>query len=87
MITSVIGFPRIGKNRELKFASEKYFAGSINESELQETGRMQREFNLRTQKAAGIDLIPCNDFSFYDNVLDTAFLFNAIPHRYKELYL
>ena len=87
MITSVIGFPRIGKDRELKFASEKFFAGKINEAELQETGRMQREFSLKTQKAAGIDLIPCNDFSFYDNVLDTAFLFNAVPQRYKDLNL
>ena len=87
MRTSVIGFPRIGKDRELKFASEKYFAGKINEAELLESGRMQREYNLKTQKAFGIDLIPCNDFSFYDNVLDTAFLFNAIPQRYKDLNL
>ena len=87
MKTSVIGFPRIGRNRELKFASEKYFAGKISEAELLETGRMQREFNLKTQKGAGIDFISSNDFSFYDNVLDTAFLFNAIPQRYKDLGL
>ena len=87
MRTSVIGFPRIGKDRELKFASEKYFAGKINEAELLESGRMQREYNLKTQKAFGIDLISSNDFSFYDNVLDTAFLFNAVPQRYKDLNL
>ena len=87
MKTSVIGFPRIGRNRELKFASEKYFAGKISEAELLETGRMQREFNLKTQKNAGIDFISSNDFSFYDNVLDTAFLFNAVPQRYKDLGL
>ena len=87
MRTSVIGFPRIGKDRELKFASEKYFAGKISEAELLESGRMQREYNLKTQKAFGIDLISSNDFSFYDNVLDTAFLFNAIPQRYKDLKL
>ena len=87
MRTSVIGFPRIGKDRELKFASEKYFAGKINEAELLESGRMQREYNLKTQKAFGIDLISSNDFSFYDKVLDTAFLFNAIPQRYKDLNL
>ena len=87
MKTSVIGFPRIGRNRELKFASEKYFSGKISEAELLETGRMQREFNLKTQKGAGIDFISSNDFSFYDNVLDTAFLFNAIPQRYKDLGL
>ena len=87
MRTSVIGFPRIGKDRELKFASEKYFAGKINEAELLESGRMQREYNLKTQKTFGIDLISSNDFSFYDNVLDTAFLFNAVPQRYKDLNL
>ena len=87
MKTSVIGFPRIGRNRELKFASEKYFAGKISEAELLETGRMQREFNLKTQKNAGIGFISSNDFSFYDNVLDTAFLFNAVPQRYKDLGL
>ena len=87
MRTSVIGFPRIGKDRELKFASEKYFAGKINEAELLESGRMQREYNLKTQKASGIDFISSNDFSFYDNVLDTAFLFNAVPQRYKDLNL
>ena len=87
MRTSVIGFPRIGKDRELKFASEKYFAGKINEAELLESGRMQREYNLKTQKASGIDFISSNDFSFYDNVLDTAFLFNAVPQRYKDLKL
>ncbi|MBR1797780.1 MAG: 5-methyltetrahydropteroyltriglutamate--homocysteine S-methyltransferase [Clostridiales bacterium] len=87
MRTSVIGFPRIGKDRELKFAIEKYFTGKINEVELLESGRMQREYNLKTQKAYGIDLISCNDFSFYDNILDTAFLFNAIPQRYKNLKL
>ena len=87
MRTSVIGFPRIGKDRELKFASEKYFAGKINEAELLESGRMQREYNLKTQNAFGIDLISSNDFSFYDNVLDTAFLFNAVPQRYKALNL
>ncbi len=87
MRTSVIGFPRIGKDRELKFASEKYFAGKINEAELLESGRMQREYNLKTQKTSGIDFISSNDFSFYDNVLDTAFLFNAVPQRYKDLKL
>jgi len=87
MKTSVTGFPRIGKNRELKFSSEKYFRGEITEAELLEEGKAQREYGILTQKDAGIDLIPVNDFSFYDNVLDTAFLFNVIPGRYKELGL
>ncbi len=87
MKTSVIGFPRIGRNRELKFASEKFFKGEIQETELQDVAREIRELNLTTQKHAGIDLIASNDFSFYDNVLDTAFLFNIIPQRYKDLSL
>ncbi len=87
MKTSVIGFPRIGRDRELKFASEKFFRGEIPETELQEVAREIRELDWETQKHAGIDLISSNDFSFYDNVLDTAFLFNIVPQRYKDLGL
>ena len=87
MRTSVIGFPRIGKNRELKFTSEKYFAGKISEEELLNEGRAQRSYGITKQKEAGIDLISSNDFSYYDNVLDTSFLFNAVPSRYTELGL
>ena len=87
MSTSVIGFPRIGKDRELKFASEKYFKGEITEQELLNTAAELRKINLLKQKEAGIEYISSNDFSFYDNVLDTAVLFNVIPGRYKELGL
>jgi 5-methyltetrahydropteroyltriglutamate--homocysteine methyltransferase len=85
--TSVIGFPRIGKNRELKFASEKFFKGDISEAELQKVAAEIRQYGWQKQKAAGIDFIPSNDFSFYDNVLDTAFLLNVIPERYSSLEL
>ena len=85
MKTSVIGFPRVGKNRELKFATEKYFKGEIGEAELFEQAAQIRKYNLSKEKEAGIDLISSNDFSFYDGVLDTAFLLNVIPARYKEL--
>ncbi|MBR3248105.1 MAG: 5-methyltetrahydropteroyltriglutamate--homocysteine S-methyltransferase [Clostridiales bacterium] len=87
MNTSVIGYPRIGKDRELKFASEKFFAGAISENELLETAKNIRKEDLLKQKEAGITYISSNDFSFYDNVLDTAFLFNIIPQRYKDLGL
>ena len=87
MKRSVIGFPRIGKDRELKFASEKFFRGEISEAELEDTAKQIRAYGLRKQKDAGIDFISSNDFSFYDNVLDTAFLFNVIPDRYRELGL
>ena len=87
MRTSVIGFPRIGRNRELKFASEKYFKGEISEKELLATADTIKKENLLSQKEAGITYISSNDFSFYDNVLDTAVLFNVIPKRYRELKL
>ena len=87
MNTSVIGYPRIGKDRELKFASEKYFRGEISEEELLSVAKEIRKKDLLKQKKAGITYISSNDFSFYDNVLDTAFLFNIIPQRYKDLNL
>ncbi len=87
MKTSVIGYPRIGKDRELKFASEKYFRDEITENELLETSKALRLSHWEVQKSNGIDYISSNDFSFYDNVLDTAVLLNAIPKRYKELGL
>ena len=87
MKTSVIGYPRIGKDRELKFASEKFFKGELDEAGLQAVAKEIRKEDLLKQKEAGITYISSNDFSFYDNVLDTAFLFNVIPQRYKELGL
>ena len=87
MNTSVIGYPRIGKDRELKFASEKFFNGELDETGLQEVAKTIRKEDLLKQKEAGITYISSNDFSFYDNVLDTAFLFNVIPQRYKDLGL
>ncbi len=87
MNTSVIGYPRIGKDRELKFASEKFFNGELDEAGLQNVAKNIRKEDLLKQKEAGITYISSNDFSFYDNVLDTAFLFNVIPQRYKDLGL
>ena len=87
MNTSVIGYPRIGKDRELKFASEKFFNGELDEAGLLEVAKTIRKEDLLKQKEAGITYISSNDFSFYDNVLDTAFLFNIIPQRYKDLGL
>ena len=85
--TSVIGFPRIGKNRELKFASEKFFKGELSEKELQNTAAELRAYGWKKQQEAGITFIPSNDFSFYDNMLDTAFLLGAVPERYTKLEL
>jgi len=87
MKTSVIGFPRIGTLRELKFASEKYFKKEITADELLAKGKELRKIHWNTQKEAGIDYISSNDFSFYDILLDTAVLFGIVPKRYKELNL
>ncbi len=82
MKTSIIGYPRIGGLRELKFASEEYFRGEINADELEQTAKQIRLHNLELQKNSGLDFIPSNDFSYYDGLLDTAFLLNAVPERY-----
>ena len=87
MKTSVIGFPRVGKDRELKFASEKYFAGEISAQELEQTAKELRAYGWKKQKDNGIGFIPSGDFSFYDNMLDTTVLLGATPKRYRDLGL
>lgn len=87
MKTSIIGYPRVGALRELKFASEKYFKGTGTLEQLNQTAAELRASHWKLQKAKGIDYIPSNDFSFYDGLLDTACLFNIIPERYRVLGL
>ena len=87
MKTSVIGFPRIGTLRELKFASEKYFRKEIEVKKLLHTAELLRKEHWATQKNTGINYLSSKDFSFYDLVLDTAVLLGIIPKRYKELNL
>lgn len=87
MQNSVIGFPRVGKLRELKFATEKYFNNEISKEELENIGKELRKEHWTFQKDEGIDYISSNDFSFYDSMLDTAVLLNVIPSKYKELNL
>lgn len=87
MKTSIIGFPRIGKNRELKFFTEEYFKNKLNEESLLKNAKTLRTENLKLVANSGVDFIPSNDFSFYDNTLDTASLLNIIPERYKNLGL
>lgn len=87
MQTSIIGYPRIGGLRELKFQTEKYFRKEITEAELQATAQQIRQDQWHKQKESGLDFIPSNDFSFYDGFLDTAVLFNIVPKRYRDLQL
>ena len=79
--TQVLGYPRIGAHRELKKACEAFWKGRITEQELQDTGRQIRRTNWLVQKDKGIDLIPSNDFSFYDQVLDMCLMMKTITQR------
>ena len=85
MRTHNLGYPRIGSLNELKKASELYWSGKLSVQQLLQTGKILRQQNWQLQKDTGIDLIPCNDFSFYDQVLDTSLMVGAIPERYHSL--
>src|ERR1051325_839821 len=87
MLTHNLGYPRIGSQRELKKASESYWSGKSSQKSLLIVGRLIREENWKLQKEAGIDLIPSNDFSFYDQVLDMTMMVNAIPERYHDVII
>lgn len=87
MQNSVISYPRIGALRELKFGVEKYFKGLSSKEELFSLAKTLRKTHFQTQKEAGIDYISCNDFSFYDNILDNANIFGVVAKRYKNLNL
>jgi len=80
-----LGFPRIGARRELKRALESHWRGESDAAQLQATAAQLRARHWKLQREAGVDVPPSNDFSLYDHVLDTAFLFDAIPARYRAL--
>ncbi len=80
--TANLGFPRMGRERELKFALEGYWTGKLTEQELLDNASALRKEHWRLQQAAGIDFIPSNDFSLYDQVLDTLVLVGATPERF-----
>ena len=87
MKSAVIGFPRVGRLRELKFASEKYFRREITKENLNETAKQLKKEHWSLQKESEINYISSNDFSFYDGVLDTTVLLGAVPKCYQELKL
>jgi 5-methyltetrahydropteroyltriglutamate--homocysteine methyltransferase len=87
MLTQNLGYPRIGGQRELKKVCENYWAGKTGYKNVLAVGKNIRHENWQTQKDAGIDLIPSNDFSYYDHVLDHSLMFGAIPKRYNEVML
>ncbi len=85
MKTSILGYPRVGSKRELKKASEKYWKGEISSDELLKIGVVIRKEKLSLQQSLGIDLIPSNDFSFYDQMLDMSLTVGCIPKRYSSV--
>jgi 5-methyltetrahydropteroyltriglutamate--homocysteine methyltransferase len=87
MLTQNLGYPRIGGQRELKKVCESYWAGKTGHKNVLTVGKTIRHENWQIQKDAGIDLIPSNDFSYYDHVLDHSLMFGAIPKRYNEVIL
>ncbi|QNR97558.1 5-methyltetrahydropteroyltriglutamate--homocysteine S-methyltransferase [Stenotrophomonas sp. 169] len=84
-IVTNLGFPRIGAKRELKRALERHWSGEDDTATLQASAATLRARHWQLQVDAGVDVPPSNDFSLYDQVLDTAFLFDAIPTRYRAL--
>ena len=85
METTVLGYPRIGARRELKKATEAYWAGRETAAGLEETAAALRRQTWETLRDSGLSGIPSNTFSLYDQVLDTAVLVNAIPERFAGL--
>jgi len=84
MITTNLGFPRIGRRRALKAALEKHWSEASTEKDLLEAARLLRCHHWQLQKQIGIDHIPSNDFSLYDHVLDTVAMVGAVPRRYGD---
>lgn len=82
--THTLGFPRIGSQRELKWALEAYWAGQLDQAGLLETGRRLRQRHWHWQQAAGVDLLPVGDFAWYDQVLTTSLMLGQVPERHRH---
>lgn len=79
-----LGFPRIGRDRELKKALEAYWKGDIDQTELQKVGQTLRATHWQIQQQAGIELLPVGDFAWYDQVLTHSLMFGVIPERHQN---
>ncbi|MGR9044086.1 MAG: 5-methyltetrahydropteroyltriglutamate--homocysteine S-methyltransferase [Gammaproteobacteria bacterium] len=77
-----LGFPRLGPDRELKFALERYWRGEIDQNGLAEVAAQIRKDNWLLQAGSGMDYIPVGDFSLYDHILDTTLLLGVVPERF-----
>jgi 5-methyltetrahydropteroyltriglutamate--homocysteine methyltransferase len=85
--SSILGFPRMGVNRDLKKATEAYWGGKLSQADLLAEGKRLRLAHWEIQKKAGVDSIPSNDFAFYDQVLHQIQDFGAAPPRYTKYNL
>ncbi|MWV13971.1 5-methyltetrahydropteroyltriglutamate--homocysteine S-methyltransferase [Pseudomonas sp. R-28-1W-6] len=82
-LAHTLGFPRIGRDRELKKALEAYWQGALDEAGLRAVGRQLRAAHWQLQKDAGIELLPVGDFAWYDQVLGHSLAFGVIPARFR----
>ncbi|AJR08284.1 5-methyltetrahydropteroyltriglutamate--homocysteine S-methyltransferase [Photobacterium gaetbulicola] len=82
--THILGYPRIGSQRELKFALEKYWRGDMSQAELNEVGSLLRHRHWGEQSGAGLDLVTVGDFAWYDHVLGTSMLLGHLPKRHRS---
>jgi len=82
MLSSIHGFPRIGAQRELKFAVEAYWRGDIDQAELERRTASLRRENYTFLSSRGLDMVPVGDFSYYDKMLDTIVMTGAVPSRF-----
>lgn len=78
-----LGFPRIGRQRELKFAQERYWRGEITQAELEQVAKSLRSTHWEWQAKAGVELLPVGDFAYYDQVLTLSATLNVIPERHR----
>lgn len=82
-VSHILGFPRIGRNREMKKAVESYWAKEIDRNALQQEGEKIRQAHWQVQKDKGLDWVTVGDFSWYDHVLDTAVMLGVVPERFQ----
>jgi len=85
VIAHNLGFPRIGENRELKLAVERYWKGEMSQNELETAGKHIRSQNWQKQIKANHDFLSVGDFSWYDHVLDTSVMLGVIPERFHQV--
>nr|WP_289072682.1 5-methyltetrahydropteroyltriglutamate--homocysteine S-methyltransferase [uncultured Halomonas sp.] len=82
-VSHILGYPRIGAQRELKKVTEAYWKGEVRRDELEAAGQALRLAHWQTQQAAGLDMVSVGDFAFYDHVLNVSVLLGAVPGRFQ----